>query len=65
MELLEQARTIIEAVKDEEQDALDNLPESLQRSERGEAMECYIDAMEDVCDGITDASDTIGEIVIE
>jgi hypothetical protein len=38
----------LEAVRDEEQEALDNLPESLQESERGEQMQEYIDAMENV-----------------
>lgn len=36
----------LEAVMDEEQEALDNLPESLQESERGEQMQEYLDAME-------------------
>lgn len=62
-QLLEQARGMIEIIKDAEQDAFDNLPESLQQTERGEAMECYIAAMEEVCDGIADIGDTIGEIV--
>lgn len=41
----------LEAVMDEEQEALDNLPESLQESERGEQMQEYLDAMESaLCD---------------
>lgn len=38
MELLQEAQQIIEEVKDEEQEAFDNLPEGLQCSERGEAL---------------------------
>ena len=33
-------------IRDEEQDAYDNLPESLQESERGENMQNCIDALE-------------------
>lgn len=35
---LEELAAEIESVKDEEQEAYDNLPESLQNGERGEAM---------------------------
>ena len=42
----------LEAVRDEEQEALDNLPESLQESERGEQMQEYIDAMESALDDL-------------
>lgn len=42
----------LEAVRDDEQEALDNLPESLQESERGEQMQEYIDAMESALDDL-------------
>ena len=42
----------LEAVLDEEQEALDNLPESLQESERGEQMQEYIDTMESALDDL-------------
>lgn len=48
IELMDEAREILEAVKDEEQEAFDNMPESLQCSERGETMEEYIGTLEDV-----------------
>lgn len=63
MELLEQAKDIIEAVKDEEQEAFDNMPESIQQSERGETMEEYIYKMDSMCDSLSDAIDETGEIV--
>ena len=63
MELLEQAKEIIEAVKDEEQEAFDNMPESIQQSERGEAMEGYIGTMDELCDSLSDAGDQISEIM--
>lgn len=46
--LREQIREQLASVRDDEQDALDNMPEGLQESERGEQMQEYIDSMEDV-----------------
>lgn len=42
----------LEAIKDEEQDALDNMPESLLKGERGQQMQEYIDEMESVIDDL-------------
>lgn len=54
--LMDQAREILESVKDEEQEAFDNMPESIQNSERGEAMEDYIYTLEDALSNLeTDA----------
>lgn len=43
---------MLESVIDEEQEALDNLPESLQDSEKGQQMQEYIDSMTDVLDNL-------------
>lgn len=40
----------METIRDEEQEAFDNLPESIQCSERGETMEDYISTMEEMLD---------------
>lgn len=61
-ELLEQARDILEECKDEEQEAHDNLPESLQYSERGEEMESNIQAMEEAQDYADSAYNAISDI---
>lgn len=42
------AITDLECIRDEEQEAFDNLPESLQYSEKGEYMEETISMIEDV-----------------
>lgn len=63
IELMEQAREILEAVMDEEQEAFDNLPESLQYSERGEAMEEYIDTLQEKIGDLDIAGDELQEIV--
>lgn len=45
-------REELEEIMDEEQEALDNMPESLQDSERGQQMQEYIDAMSGVLDDL-------------
>ncbi len=39
-------------IREEEQDAYDNLPESLQESSRGEVMQEAIDKIEEIIDGL-------------
>lgn len=46
--LLEKAAGIVEEVRDEEQDAFNNMPESLQDGERGQRMQEAIDALDNV-----------------
>lgn len=46
VELLNQAQSIIEECRDEEQEYYDNMPESFQNGERGEAALAAIDMME-------------------
>ena len=45
-EIKEEAIDQLSEIRDEEQEAYDNLPESLQESERGENMQNCIDALE-------------------
>lgn len=61
-ELLDQARGILEEVRDEEQEAHDSLPESLQNGERGEEMEAYIDALASAGDYADEAYNAISDI---
>lgn len=61
--LLSKALRIINAVKDEEQDALDNFPENLQNSERYTAMEDAIDNLDDAIESIEQASESINNII--
>lgn len=49
---LEEAKDLLEEVKNDEQDAFDNMPVGLQCSERGSKMEDYIELMEDAGDQI-------------
>lgn len=46
--LRQEIQEMLEEVKDEEEVALDNMPESLQEGERGQQMQEYIDTMDGV-----------------
>jgi prefoldin subunit 5 len=52
----------IEQLATDEQDALDNLPESLQASERGDAMQEAVDALEQAASEVDDAKTTLESI---
>ena len=51
----------LECIRDEEQEAFDNLPESIQYSERGERMEEYISSLEEALDYIDYAAESLDE----
>jgi len=60
---LDRAIDLIRVAKDDEQDALDNMPENLQNSERYEAMESAIDNLEDALSNIDEAKDCIDRAI--
>ena len=60
--MLQDALALIEQIRDEEQESFDNMPESLQQSDRGNASEAAAEELEDaagnlqyVIDGIENA----------
>lgn len=60
--LISKVQEIIESVKDEEQEAHDNLPDSFQYGEKGQQMEEYIDALDEAygqCDDLVSIIDDI------
>jgi len=59
---LDEARIIIETVRDEEQGAFDNMPESLQDAERGQKMDEAIGSMTDVADDLESAIENLNEV---
>jgi hypothetical protein len=61
-EALSAAESDFETIRDEEQEYFDNMPESLQDSERGERASSYIEALEEVLSGISDLNDTISNL---
>ena len=53
----------LEQIRDDEQEAFDNLPEGLQYSERGEMMEEYISDIDDVLSNLEDCTSNLDDIV--
>ena len=61
-ELIAKEQGIIESVKDDEQEAHDNLPESIQYGEKGQQMEEYIDMLDEAYGQCGDLMSIIDEI---
>ena len=61
IELLEEAKSIIDNCLDDEQEALDNMPESLQQSERCMRMQECVDNLENTSSSIDEAIDFANE----
>lgn len=64
-EELENLREDLDAVASEERDAYENLPESLQESDRGTAMEEAADELDDICSELDDLRQRIESVVDE
>lgn len=62
---LEEAKDLLEDVKNDEQDAFDNMPVGLQCSERGSKMEDYIELMEYAVDHIDNVCEFIEKNIIK
>lgn len=60
---LDDLRLELEELAQEERDAFGNLPESIQYSERGEAMEQAADGMDEQASNLQDIIDALDEIV--
>jgi len=63
IEKLDEVKTDLEFMQEDEQSKLDNLPEGIQDSERGEAMQNAIDQLEYACDSIQEAIDNLQTVV--
>lgn len=62
-ESLEEIKCAIEEMSEEENEKFDNMPEGLQESERGEAMQFAIDQLEEASTYLQDSIDAINEIL--
>lgn len=58
---MDEAVSLLNDIKDEEQDAYDNMPESLQESERGCRMSEAIDNIDEAISSIEEAQQHIEE----
>lgn len=63
VDALDEQKSSIETVQEEEQDAYDNLPEGIQCSERGETMENNVSEMEGIASELEDLIERIREII--
>lgn len=59
IDLLLEARVILEQVQSDEEDAFDNMPEGIQMSERGEAMEENIGILDEITGTIGDVENAL------
>ena len=53
----------LETIKDEEQEAFDNLPESIQYGERGETMEENVDELDSIITDLENVIESINEVI--
>ena len=60
---IQSAYDTLETIRDEEQEAFDNMPESLQYSERGELTEQNADDLDSAVSDLSMVLDTLNEIV--
>lgn len=60
---LEELKSDIEILKDEEQEAFDNLPEGIQASERGEAMETAAYNLDEAYESLDSVIDSLTESI--
>lgn len=60
---IEEIKIAIDSLRDDEQDAYDNLPDSLQETERGQKMESAIEALDYASDDLQECLDHLLEAV--
>ena len=60
-QILEEAYDKLEEIRDDEQEAFDSLPEGLQYSSTGTAIQTAIDTMDDFSNSIVELSNKIAE----
>ncbi len=61
-DLVSKAEELIDAVKDEETESYENLPDNFRDGDRGEEMQNYIDMMDEVIGYLQDAESVIEQI---
>lgn len=61
-DLVTEAEQIIEEVKSEEEESMENLPDNFRYGDRGEEMQNYIDMMDEVIGYCQDAESVIEQI---
>lgn len=59
---LEDIKSLFEEIRDDEQEYYDNMPESLQGSEKGEKAEAAVSALEEILDALSEMIEKSQEI---
>jgi hypothetical protein len=59
---MQELHDTLESLKDEEQEAFDNLPEGLQQADRGQSMEAIASALDDAVDTLSSALGDIDNV---
>ena len=62
LNMIQNAHDVLEEVRDEEQDAFDNLPEGLQDSERGDLMQEAVDNLDETIDYLDDVLSSLEDV---
>jgi ribosome recycling factor len=53
--MIDEAKSILEAARDEEQEFFENMPENMQEGEKGSAAENAVQSLEEAIDGLETA----------
>mgnify|MGYP004551286059 CR=1 FL=1 len=61
-DLIGQVNDILDAVKDEEEESMENLPDSFRYGDKGEEMQNYIDMIDETIGYLEDAQSVIEQI---
>ena len=62
LNMIQNAHDVLDEVRDEEQDAFDNLPEGLQDSERGDLMQEAVDNLDETIDYLDDVLSSLEDV---
>lgn len=63
MSVIQEQMAELESIKEEEDEAFNNLPEGIQCSERGEVMEENVSEMDDIYSDLESTIDRIQELI--
>ncbi len=63
LEMLRGVKTTVDRIAEEENDAMENMPENFQDTDRYYSMEDACDALSDASDSLDDAIDSIQEAI--
>ena len=63
IQLLDEAKEILETARDEEQEYFDSMPESLQGGDKGQEAEIAVGILDDVVSMLDDALASVGDAI--